>query len=282
MNKLGTDTPQDMQEPQETKTVIFSFDGTGNEPSDAGEFVEDESITNVLKLHLLLGGTMGEDGAVLGDGQGKQFAFYYNGIGTREGGRSVPWLGRLVSAVNMMFAPTWGDARRILREAKEDFGKFHKDTTRVVVFGYSRGAALARKFVSQLLEERKCNSIAFLGVFDTVAAMNGVQRPNEDVATDVLFENGTLHDGVERAVHIVALDEDRTLFRPTLINRDPENEDRITEVWFPGVHGDIGGGYWHDGLSDGALEFMIDQCSIHWGTTSQSILPVTARKSPTS
>ncbi len=249
-----------MQEPQETKTVIFSFDGTGNEPSDAGEFVEDESITNVLKLHLLLGGTMRDNGLVLGDGEGKQFAFYYNGIGTREERRSVPWFGRVVSAVNMMVAPTWGDARRILREAKEDFGKFDKDTTHVVVFGYSRGAALARKFVSQLLEEGKCGSVAFLDVFDTVAAMNGVQRPNEDVATDVLFENGTLHDGVERAVHIVALDEDRTLFRPTLINRDPGNERRITEVWFPGVHGDIGGGYWRDGLSDGALEFMIDQC----------------------
>ena len=46
---------------QKPTTIVFSFDGTGNEPSDAREFVEDESITNVLKLHLLLGGGMGED-----------------------------------------------------------------------------------------------------------------------------------------------------------------------------------------------------------------------------
>ena len=34
----------------------------------------------------------------------------------------------------------------------------------------------------------------------------------------------------------------------------------MTEIWFPGVHGDIGGGYWHDGLSDATLAFMADRC----------------------
>lgn len=251
------------------KTLVFSFDGTGNEPGDAGEFVEDESITNVLKLHLLLGGGMRAGGEVAGDGAGKQLAFYYNGIGTREEGRSIPWFGNAVSAVNMMLAPKWGDAGRILREAEEDFAQHYRDNDRVVAFGYSRGAALARKFVSRLLtgeaEGPGCDSVAFLGVFDTVAAMNGVQRPWEDVSTDVLFEDGTLHGGVERAVHLVALDEDRVLFRPTLINSDPERPGRITEIWFPGVHGDVGGGYWHDGLSDGALEFMVARCEAALG-----------------
>lgn len=133
---------------------------------------------------------------------------------------------------------------------------------RFVVFGYSRGAALARKFVSTLtlLRKGKCEEVQFIGVFDTVSAMDGIQRPGEDIATDVVFEDGTLHVGVKRAVHIVALDEDRLLFGPTLICKDGSNPERITEVWFPGVHGDIGGGYWHDGLSDGALKLMIDQC----------------------
>ena len=36
-----------------SRTLVFSFDGTGNEPSDATKFEEDESITNVLKLHIL-------------------------------------------------------------------------------------------------------------------------------------------------------------------------------------------------------------------------------------
>ena len=38
------------------------------------------------------------------------------------------------------------------------------------------------------------------------------------------------------------------------MNRD----ERVTEVWFAGAHSDVGGGYRYDGLSDNALQFMID------------------------
>lgn len=68
------------------RTLVFNFDGTGNEPSDAGEFAEDESISNVLKLHVLMGGGLesGETGVATPDG-GEQRVFYYNGIsGLRE------------------------------------------------------------------------------------------------------------------------------------------------------------------------------------------------------
>ena len=248
-----------------SKTLVFNFDGTGNEPSDAGEFAQDESISNVLKLHVLMGGELesGETGVETPDGE-DQSVFYYNGIGTREGKLRIPLLGRLYSAgrsvVNMAFAPRWGDAARILREARKDFGEAYEDGDRVAVFGFSRGAALARKFVSMILREHADREVAFLGVFDTVAAMDGIHRKGEKISTDVVFENGTLHEGVKRAVHIVSLDEDRVTFTPTLINKDDLRPDRILEVWFPGVHSDIGGGYWHDGLSDLALEFMIGEC----------------------
>ncbi|MDE0681069.1 MAG: DUF2235 domain-containing protein [Gammaproteobacteria bacterium] len=252
------------------KTLVFNFDGTGNEPSDAGEFAEDESISNVLKLHVLMGGGLesGETSAKTPDGD-EQCAFYYNGIGTREGKLRIPLLGRLYSSgrslVNMAFAPHWGDAARILREAKEDFDESYEAGDRVAVFGFSRGAALARKFVAMILREDADREVAFLGVFDTVAAMDGMHRKGEKITTDVVFENGTLHEGVKRAVHIVSLDEDRVTFTPTLINKDDSRPDRILEVWFPGVHSDIGGGYWHDGLSDLALEFMIGQCKAALG-----------------
>ena len=42
------------------------------------------------------------------------------------------------------------------------------------------------------------------------------------------------------------------MFQPTLFNHD----EKVTEVWFSGVHSDIGGGYWFNGLSDITLEFM--------------------------
>jgi len=254
------------------KTIIFSFDGTGNEPGDSKSYTEDESISNILKLHILLGGGILTDRTKTKTANGSdQVTHYYNGIGTRESAlSSVPLLGKLITKVqqyvNQGLAPSWGDVRRILAEAMEDFEKSDYDSRKdkIVVFGFSRGAALARKFAAMLINKDASCKIDFLGVFDTVAAMDGIHRKGEKISSDVVFENGTLHENVQKAVHIVSLDEDRVSFTPTLINHsktpgEPQDR-RILEVWFPGVHSDIGGGYWHDGLSDVALQFMINQC----------------------
>ena len=255
-----------MADKTEIKTLAFCFDGTSNDPGDAGGFKEDESITNILKLHILMGGGVAEDRspAVTPSGQ-PQTAFYYNGIGAREGTSRIPLLGKLYhsgrSLLNMAVAPSFGDAKRILDDAKADFdGANYQAGDTLVIFGYSRGAALARKFAATLLRDHKHCKVSFLGVFDTVAAMNGIHRKGDKISSDVVFEDGTLHPRIERAVHLVAVDENRVSFTPTLMNKDAKNPDRILEVWFPGVHGDVGGGCWADGLSDNALAFMIDRC----------------------
>ena len=241
------------------RTLVFCFDGTGNEPSDAGEFKEDQSVSNVLKLHILMGGNFTDPPL-----RTWQRNFYYNGIGTRDGKSRIPLLGRLYAAgrsrLNMLLAPTFGDAKRILEEARADLEAHYQPGDKLALFGYSRGAALARKFAAMLLDEHAEATVAFLGAFDTVAAMDGIHRRGEKVSSDVVFENGTLNPRIERAVHLVAIDEDRVTFTPTLMNKDADRPERILEVWFPGVHGDVGGGYWLDGLSDCALAFMIARC----------------------
>lgn len=252
---------------KKNQTIVFCFDGTGNEPSDAGKFSADESISNVLKLHVLLGGGISADRSCTKTENGNpQKTFYFNGIGTRDDFGAIPLLGSGMrkgqKLINQVLAPSWGDAQRILKEAQRDFvGSGYNEGDKLVIFGFSRGAALARKFASQLLKKRKDVKVSFLGVFDTVAAMNGIHFKGERISSDVFFEDGTLHDNVEKAVHIVSLDENRGQFEPTLINKDENNPDRILEIWFPGVHSDIGGGYWYDGLSDLALEFMIKECN---------------------
>ena len=248
------------------RTLVFSFDGTGNEPQDAAAFKQDESVSNVLKLHILMGGGLEEDRSeTLTVGGDPQETRYYNGIGTREDGETIPLVGDLIAKtrrfINSALAPSRGDARRIMGEAMSDLkGCDPTPADRIVVFGFSRGAALARKFASTILSGDAAQEIAFLGVYDTVAAMDGVHTKGEAIHTDVVFENGTLDPRIARAVHIVSLDEDRVAFEPTLINRDQANPGRITEVWFPGVHSDIGGGYWHDGLADVSLTYMIKAC----------------------
>ncbi len=215
-----------MQAKTHPKTLAFSFDGTGNEPADAEGFIKDESISNVLKLHILMGGGLEGSASTSTPAGNPQHTFYYSGIGTRL-------KSRLVSLLNMMVAPRFGDARRILSAARSDFLNAYERGDQVLVFGFSRGAALARKFVCQILEEDLSDEVTFLGVFDTVAALGGVHRKGERVRTDVVFENGSLHEGVRRAVHLLALDETRIPFTPTQINKDQDNPERILEAWLP-------------------------------------------------
>ncbi|WP_417559359.1 T6SS phospholipase effector Tle1-like catalytic domain-containing protein [Marinomonas sp.] len=116
-------------------------------------------------------------------------------------------------------------------------------------------AALARRFPA-LITPLINRPIIIEAVIDTVASIgwpnsNITQRPT----TEVVFEHGnTLSEGVHRALHLVALDEQRLAFRPTLINLDG----RALEIWLAGVHSDIGGGYRKDGIGDIALRVLIN------------------------
>ena len=72
------------------------------------------------------------------------------------------------------------------------------------------------------------------------------------------FHDVKLGQNVECACHAVAMDEMRGSFSPTLWSEEGA-EGRLKQVWFPGVHSDVGGGYKETGLSDGALLWMIEE-----------------------
>jgi len=239
-----------------SKNIILCFDGTCNDPEDSVQSVrfaggvEDDSISNVLKLHLLLGGSL-KGKVELSD----QMSFYYSGVGTYGN-----WFERLR---NMFRAPEREDVGDIIKRGIKDLHNYHQPGDRLFVFGFSRGAAIARRFISVLGETfpalgKEAPEVRFLGVFDTVAAMNKPNLMKADVkpASDVVFENQTICRLIKEAVHLVSLDERRIAFMPTLMNRDV---DRVTEIWFPGAHSDVGGGFHYDGLSDIALQFMLDE-----------------------
>ena len=227
--------------------LIFCFDGTCNDPGDAGDFSHDGSISNVLKLHALLGGKLtprnGENDKTPG-----QRSFYYSGIGT--------YGGYFRKKLNAMFAPPGADMEQILASGKKDLDENFKDGDEIFIFGFSRGAAIARMFASKIGKESG-RSVKFLGVFDTVAATKNSLDLDPDTfpASGIVFEDGTMGKHIDEAVHLVSIDEKRIAFQPTLFNKDK----RVTEVWFAGVHSDIGGGYWFDGLSDITLSFMHDK-----------------------
>ncbi|MFJ9366260.1 DUF2235 domain-containing protein [Nocardia sp. NPDC101769] len=101
--------------------------------------------------------------------------------------------------------------------------------------------------------------INFLGVFDTVGAM-GVPGLTSRLHR---FHDVRLSHIVLCARQALAIDERRRAFAPCLweIPDDQRNlynrPDRVKQVWFEGVHSDIGGGYADCGLSDITLRWMI-------------------------
>ena len=105
--------------------------------------------------------------------------------------------------------------------------------------------------------------IHLIGVWDTVGAL-GI--PDDLALLDLLdstdehdFHDTTLGRLVHHARHAVALDELRESFQPTLWVEPEDGESDLKQVWFPGVHSDVGGGYREIDLSDGALAWMIDE-----------------------
>ena len=99
--------------------------------------------------------------------------------------------------------------------------------------------------------------IKFIGVWDTVGALGIPQNwlnehlnpfPHE-------FHDTSLGRNVEKAYHAISIDEKRKAFRPTLWDDDP----RVQQVFFTGVHSDIGGGYKDDRrLGDISLTWMAE------------------------
>ncbi len=67
---------------------------------------------------------------------------------------------------------------------------------------------------------------------------------------------------IEKAVHLVSIDETRTPFEPTLMNHKPGV---VEEIWFAGVHSDVGGGYEEDELGRITFRFMVEKINDHVG-----------------
>lgn len=109
-------------------------------------------------------------------------------------------------------------------------------------------------------------SVRALGVWDTVGSYgipSGLAISGLGVAMaakNLGFHDRQLGKCVEHAYHAVAIDEARGAFQPTLwLQRKGESRANVEQVWFAGVHSDVGGGYPVSGLSDAALVWMMDR-----------------------
>lgn len=103
--------------------------------------------------------------------------------------------------------------------------------------------------------------VHFIGVWDTVGTLGipdflGVVNLL-DSARRHAFHDVQLNPRIRCARHALAMDETRETFTPTLWEPAPGQD--VEQVWFPGSHLDVGGGYPQRGLGDGTLQWMIEQ-----------------------
>ena len=215
------------------KNIIICIDGTGNDPMD-------EHITNVLKFHQ----------AIDVSEHGNQQSFYFAGVGNEVEHN------KFVQAKGSIFG--YG-AEKIKDEAYAKLGFVFTPGDKIFIFGFSRGAAIARELAVQI-GERGINGyrtkIEMLGVWDTVASFG--------IPIDVgplhfqeinLFKDFSPEAYIKKAYHLLAVDEQRTPFKPTLMISGKN----VEEIWFAGTHSNVGGGAADPRLSDITLRFMINR-----------------------
>ncbi len=269
-----------------SKRIVVCSDGTWLTPEHTDEGVIAPS--NVYKMASAIM-PLALDGK-------PQVVFYDKGVGTSWG------LDRLTGgAFGRGLFTNVQDAYRFIvnNYAEED---------EIYLFGFSRGAYTVRstaglirkcgllykieadKFLDAYLLYRKKDPtpdtpeaiafrhayareirIKFIGVWDTVGAL-GIPIGFLRFLTKHRYE---FHDVklsriVENAYHAVAIDERRKPYKPTLWETSKVENQKVEQVWFAGVHSNIGGGYQDSRLSD--LTFMwikekAESCGLEFDST---------------
>jgi len=245
-----------------SRNLVLCLDGTNNE--------YDATNTNVVKLYALLE----RDG---------QLAYYQPGIGTMPppgmwGRLKKWWVTRLDLAIAWLLEKHVCDAYRFLM-------RYYEEGDQIYLFGFSRGAYSVRVLAGMLYKvgllsrgneelipfawdifqkggnvdlatgfrHTFCRKVKvhFLGVWDTVSSVGWAEWSPQH------FQYTQNNPCVEVARHAIALDERRAYFVQNLWGAEPGQD--VKEVWFPGVHCDVGGGYLEAdaGLSKITLEWMV-------------------------
>lgn len=243
------------------KNIVICCDGTGNRYG--------ANPTNVLKLF-----------ERADKHSAKQVSFYDPGVGTSGAYPVVTFIGRAITKF-LGLAFGYGLTRNIEDAYRYLMEHFEQEDS-VYIFGFSRGAFTARALAGMLckvglLYRGRVNLVSyatemyrfgkpeiaegfkstfaqdcyphFVGVWDTVKAV-GLIFPRK-------FQKPTLNEKIDFGYHALAIDEKRWKFIPRLWHEPAAPNQIIEQVWFAGVHSDVGGWYKETGLSDIALNWML-------------------------
>lgn len=238
-----------------SRNIVVCCDGTSNQISGYP--------TNVLRLW-----------SALKQPTQSQIAFYDPGVGTL--GDPTNWSmfqrrlrKKLDNAIGLSIGDNFADAYGFLAQT-------YQPGDRIFLFGFSRGAYTARAVAGAihlfgLLRPEHANltrylwrsysndegdedaavlfntanrfkkrfgravHVHFLGVWDTVSSFGWITQFRT-------LPHTRKNPSVSIVRHALAIDERRACFRANMLNRASDTQD-FKELWFAGVHADVGGGY---------------------------------------
>jgi uncharacterized protein (DUF2235 family) len=243
------------------KRIIFCADGTWDKP---------RCDTNVYKLFTAV--------PIACD----QVTFYDDGVGSD----GTPF--------EKLAGGAMGDG--LFQKIKDGYAKIarvYEPGDDIFLFGFSRGAFTARSLAGMIaicglptapFDDHLVNTafqayrnpnqraallaglnhyhlfdakIKMVGVWDTVGSL-GIPALFGKVDPVLYgFLDTGLHPDVLNACQALAIDERRRQFPPTLWTSTPVAGQVLEQVWFSGVHCDVGGGYPETGLSDITLGWLM-------------------------
>lgn len=215
--------------------ALYAFDGTWNQ--DKVDSIED---TNVVKFRDANTGSVK----------------YLEGVGTRFG-----FLGRFLGGIFGI-----GGFARTKEMYKALITNWDSGDRDIDVIGFSRGAALAVNFCNVVNElgirsaknPAQSPVIRFLGVWDVVGSFGIPINLGFNFQKTNVGYNLTVPGNVQHCFHAMALDERRQTMGLTRLDTSNQNQN-IEELWFRGVHSDVGGGNRNIALSNIALKWMMEK-----------------------
>lgn len=255
------------------KRLVVCCDGTWNTPDQSAP-------TNVTKF------AMGVD--VGGHGHDEQRMIYIRGVGTRRaerlrGGAFGVGLSRNILDGYRFLADHFepGDQIYLVGFSRGAFtarslaglirtcGVLRREETRRVKDAYRlyrlRGGRSHPTGNEAVLFRRSFSHetrIRFIGVWDTVGSLGiplGGLRWLNPLNRRWQFHDTMLSSTVDRAYHAVSVDERRGPFPPTMWAQSGAGATLqvLEQVWFSGVHSDVGGGYPVSDVAEVPLLWMV-------------------------
>jgi uncharacterized protein (DUF2235 family) len=253
------------------RNIVVCCDGTGNQYGSAN--------SNVVKLYW----TLSE--------QDRQTAYYHPGVGTMGARNALSAVGKWWTKVRGL-AFGYGFSDNVADVYSFLMREFNPGD-QIFIFGFSRGSYTARALCGLLhmcglltpgnealipyaIRLYKSNDpwkfeIAegfrttfsvpctpyFLGLWDTVSSVGWILDPVHTKGGHLPY-TATLPQ-VPIIRHAVSIDERRAFFRQNLVHEPAATGQNVKQVWFAGVHSDVGGSYEEaeSGLSKIALRWML-------------------------